>query len=68
MTCSVHMAVFLCELLTQKATTSARGRELIECSLAAKTILDELGRPDHNGVVPNIDPSTLRFPMPERWW
>ena len=60
-TCSVHMAVFLAELLKRTALTST-ATVVVECSLALKTILDELARPDHNGVMANVDPATLRFP------
>jgi hypothetical protein len=52
-TSSIPMMVFLCDLLQEEAKT-ATGEMLIAITKDVQTILDELGRPDHNGVMPDI--------------
>jgi hypothetical protein len=49
----IPMMIFLCELLREEAKT-ATGEMLIAIAKDVMTILDELGRPDHNGVMPDI--------------
>jgi hypothetical protein len=56
-TSSIPMIVFLCELLRIEAET-AKGETLVAIAKDIMTILDELGRPDHNGVMP--DTSQIR--------
>jgi hypothetical protein len=52
-TACIPMMVFLCELLRVEAET-AQGDTLVAIARDVMTILDELGRPDHNGVMPDI--------------
>jgi hypothetical protein len=52
-TSSIPMMIFLCELLKLEAEM-AHGDTLLAISTDVMTILDELGRPDHNGVMPDI--------------
>jgi hypothetical protein len=52
-TSSIPMMIFLCELLKAEAET-AQGDTLLAISTDVMTILDELGQPDHNGVMPDI--------------
>jgi hypothetical protein len=52
-TSSIPMMIFLCELLRAEAET-AHGEVLLAIAADVTTILDELGRPDHNGVMPDI--------------
>jgi hypothetical protein len=47
------MTIFLCELLKIEAET-AQGDTLLAIAKDVMTILDELGQPDHNGVMPDI--------------
>jgi hypothetical protein len=52
-TSSIPMTIFLCELLKIEAET-AQGDTLLAIAKDVMTILDELGQPDHNGVMPDI--------------
>jgi hypothetical protein len=52
-TSSIPMMIFLCDLLRAEAET-AQGDTLVAIAKDVMTILDELGRPDHNGRMPDI--------------
>jgi hypothetical protein len=52
-TSCIPMMIFLCELLRTEAET-ATGDTLVAIAKGVMTILEELGRPDHNGVMPDI--------------
>jgi hypothetical protein len=52
-TSCIPMMIFLCELLRIEAETAQR-ETLDAVAKDIMTILDELGRPDHNGVMPDI--------------
>jgi hypothetical protein len=52
-TSSIPMMIFLCDLLRAEAET-AQGDTLVAIAKDVMTTLDELGRPDHNGRMPDI--------------